>query len=717
MNTTPTGFPNPKKGSVNRKWRSFAAGFLVGLICLGSGMIIVLNTNLRKQPKEAQAVVAAQSNIQNDLAVTSSTSVELRGKSSAGSRKRSARLAKEANGSFTQRTFTTPVWNAWVEAASDSTIFKPQRLQPTQDYSFVVNLAALHYNEDQSDKDAGVYSKDASTNFQKWVDSDVNKDLPSANVEVLIVPDRVHFRPQGDHEALKQMKIELSKMRETKLKGFFLSGSALKYLSSHGGEAPFSFGIKTFQVKTTDEVGIGYISVSIWKNDRPIGEIEYATCIVKKLTDPCNPPLVPESTFKGIDLRDSHQLPAAALHLIDRQSDIVGIFHCHDCSKDSEEYLSWEVPETVESFSRQVKAIIRRLGTIKPQHNGESNEEYAKRKQRDYLETSHASSEALYNLIFGSKKDSDGLKAKDAFIEFVRRSRRVEEMDKTLPPALFVRLIPNVPSLVLTPIGLLEVPPIGLTPDGASTETDYGPFTGFYLDIQTPLEIQDYSDSKECVSKWTLFVPPRNADGDLGAVEEARNNLSPWIEGFKSACGDCVMDDEDEIKFRHFLNGDGPDAGAVLVLSHHSDDFGLYFDESTYTPAILPSDIGRTFNENSIAILGACGTAEPGGSEFITKFNEMGVRSVIATTTAVEPSMTGRFLTLFLDSFSPTSESNTIGKARFLAARKLSLTEDSPGGALYGPRALVFILAGNAGRHLCVPPKGPQSVADQRKQN
>jgi hypothetical protein len=735
MNST-AAFPNPEQESTNRKWSwvlAFLAGFLVALICLGYVLHSVLKTNgelegrITKQTEELKQRSAQLMEMESRVASYESDMATVRDKLKITqgqlikSRKELKTLSTEGvQTKSAQRTFTVPVWNVWAEPASgsaDSAIFKPQRLQRKHDYSFVVDLAALHFDEDQTDKDAGVYSKDSSTKFRDWIDNPENKDLPSASVKVLIIPDRVHFRPQGDHEALKQMRIELAKIRDVKQKGFSLSGSALKYLRLHGGEAPFSFGLKTFQITTTDEVGIGYISVSIWKNDRPIGELQYTTCVGNEIKDPCNPPLVPESTFKGIDLRDSDQVPAAALHLIDRQVDIVGIFHCHACDQNSDEYITWEVPETRDSFERKVDAIIRRLDVVKPIHNGETNEEFAKRKQREYLERSHASSEALYNLIFGSKKDSDGLKAKAAFIEFVRHARKVEEQNDIPPPAFFVRVIPSVPRLVLTPVSLLEV----TSPDPASPKvagrTDFGLYAGFYLEIQTPLEIQDYSDSKDCISKWTLFVPPSTAEGNLAAVEEARQSFSPWIEGFKKACRECVMDDEDEHNFRHFLNGEGPDADAVLMLSHHSSEIGLYFDESDFDPAIITSDIGRTFNDNSIAILGACGTAAPVGSEFITQFNKMGIRSVIATTTAVEPSMTGRFLTLFLNSFNSTSETNTIGQARFQAIRKLSQEEDLPGGALYGPRALVFILAGNAGRHLCVPPKGPEPSAITQKEN
>jgi hypothetical protein len=54
--------------------------------------------------------------------------------------------------------------------------------------------------------------------------------------------------------------------------------------------------------------------------------------------------------------------------------------------------------------------------------------------------------------------------------------------------------------------------------------------------------------------------------------------------------------------------------------------------------------------------------------------------------------------------------SYTLSKARFDAVKALSKTKDR-NGAMYGPRALAFILAGNGAVRACVPVKnGPKQA-------
>jgi hypothetical protein len=603
------------------------------------------------------------------------------------------------------RLFTDPVWNVWAEQRSSVPLYRPQRiLLPDHDYSVVVNSAAFGYDEQRfPSHDTGIYSQGSSSSFSKWVTD--NSDVSSADVDILIIPDRVYFEPEGPQEAMKSLTVDLTKIRYAQTHGFVVPVSAVKTLSLIGNKATFTFGIRAFHVRTTDKTGIASIAISIWSGGRPVDEISFKVCVAAKVTEPCDPGRYPVSSFRGIDLGKPAEEPSAALHVIDRQSDIVGVFKCNRCDRNSQDYFTWEVPDTVDEFARQVKSIVRRLGRVSVnQRPHESKKSFKARELQEFLSESDAASDALYNIIFG--RSNDGLKAKSAFIDFVLGSKVALDQQGTLS-SLFVRLIPNVPGLLLTPVGLLRVNKSVPSVTRASTAQDLSTYVGFDVNIEMPLELQDYSASSECISTWTLFVPPDKHDDpeDFGAVESARLAFKEWIETFRTACGACVKDDESTKGFRDFLNGTGPDAGVVVMLSHHDDDFGLYFDENHQQPAILPSDIARTFSPSSVAILAGCGTAEPGGSEFIRKFNEAGVHTVLATTSAVDSAMSGRFLALLLDSFRQppvVSTAYTLARARFDAVRKLS-TEKDDAGVFYGPRALVFTLAGNGSRRLCVP--------------
>jgi hypothetical protein len=271
-----------------------------------------------------------------------------------------------------------------------------------------------------------------------------------------------------------------------------------------------------------------------------------------------------------------------------------------------------------------------------------------------------------------------------------------------VPPSLFVRLIPNKPDLILTPVNLMRIE----MPDHTKE------YLGSHVSIQSPLEFQDYSRPTQCVSKWVLFVPPRTKDPTppaLQAVSDARDEFKDWIDVFRNNCRSCVKDSE--TKFGDWLadSGTGESTG-LIVLSHHGTNSLFFYDGGS--PAIQSIGVSRVFSKPSLAIVDACGTSRPGASEFIREFNEHGINSVVATSTEVEPTMAGRFLTILMDLLQTHSKdaSYTLSKARFDAVKALSKTKDR-NGAMYGPRALAFILAGNGAVRACVPVKnGPKQA-------
>jgi hypothetical protein len=392
----------------------------------------------------------------------------------------------EALFSIKRRPFADPVWNVWAEKSSSTPLYRPQRvLLPDHDYSFVVNPAAFGYDDEQPSHDAGVYSQGGSSSLSKWVAE--NSDVPSADVDVLVIPDRVYFEPQGPHEAMKPLSIDLQKIRDAQKSGFIVPVSALGTLSKMGDKAEFTFGVKTFHIKTTDKTGVASIAVSVWSGGRPIDEISYRVCVAAKLTEPCDPGRSPVSSFRGIDLGEPAEEPSAALHIIDRQTDIVGVFRCNRCDRASQDYLTWEVPDTVDEFSRQIKGIVRRLGRVSVgQQPNESEQSFKTRKLQQLLSESDAASAALYNVLFGHSKD--GQKAKSAFTDFAVKSKTILDQDKSVS-SLFVRLIPGVPSLLLTPVGLLRVRSSVPSAASASTGQDVANYVGFdvpsYMDCAT----------------------------------------------------------------------------------------------------------------------------------------------------------------------------------------------------------------------------------------
>jgi hypothetical protein len=199
-------------------------------------------------------------------------------------------------------------------------------------------------------------------------------------------------------------------------------------------------------------------------------------------------------------------------------------------------------------------------------------------------------------------------------------------------------------------------------------------------------------------------VPPENPPAtvkreEFGAVLDARQPVKDWIASFKQSCAACVIDNE--FDFQKWLSQSDPrESVAVAILSHHSDN-ALFFNETTGSPRVLSSAVRRPFASASIVILDACGTSDPGASEFIREFNFRGVSAAIATSTKVEPALAGEFLATFMTLLQKhvNDPSYTVSQARFDAVRVLG----RGAGSVYGPRALAFILAGNGALRLCVP--------------
>jgi hypothetical protein len=66
----------------------------------------------------------------------------------------------------------------------------------------------------------------------------------------------------------------------------------------------------------------------------------------------------------------------------------------------------------------------------------------------------------------------------------------------------------------------------------------------------------------------------------------------------------------------------------------------------------------------------ACGTAAPGGSEFIRALNSHGVHSLISTSTAIPGPMGGQFLKIFMELLAEHPD-YTVSRARYEAVKAL----------------------------------------------
>ncbi len=387
------------------------------------------------------------------------------------------------------QTISDPVWNVWAERSSHLT-YAPQPMQLGLDYSIALNLAAFAYKT----KDGkGVYYQDASASFVDWIKR--NSSIDSADVQVLALPDPRFFQMEGNR--LQTIPIDLKKIRELQKSNLALTQFPFDYLHSHEGNAPFSFGVGTFGFMCQRMLlqGGGSIAFSIWENGKPIDEVVVSLCVLNSPNDPCPDENAPTPSLRGVDLSGENTLPNGALHLIERGTDIVGVFRCNSCA--SPRYYSWTVGEQGPGWlGGQVRQLTDQLTPPVADRNSFGRV-----------------GDTLYNLIFPNLHDPDEKVAEDTFSAFA--SSMKAKLSNGAPGSLFVRVLTVAPDLVIFPTALLRV---------AIARWKKG-FLGFLLNIESPLELQDYSTPQKCISKWTLFVPPDNMSGDIADARSYANDL------------------------------------------------------------------------------------------------------------------------------------------------------------------------------------------------
>jgi hypothetical protein len=566
-----------------------------------------------------------------------------------------------------------PAWNVWAER-SPTLSFQPEDLQRGQDYRLVVNLAAMQYRRFEGE---GVYSQESSESFRDWLQH--HADIDSAEVEILVVPDQRYLQLPAEHA--KRLHVDVRKIRDVQDRGYILPGSPLAFLRRNNGDARWSFGIESFPLRVlpTAPLGSAPLALSFWANGKPIDEVALNLCVVAGPEDKCPSGSASGGyTLRGIDLSGNQKFPDAALHLIERGTDLVGVFRCNSCAGGG--YLSWAITQETGGWLADRVSEVMQLLTPPVQSQGSFTQ----------------AGDVLYNLVFPNSQDRDEAEAERAFSGFFVTARAKRSTD--VPSSLFVRFLSNRPSLVLVPMGLMRVPLPGGSKD----------FLGFSVNIEAPLELQDYSVQSKCISDWVLLVPP--ASEKSGELADARDyaNAAGWIDLMTKSCPDCTY--SDPAKFSDWLLGNTQplpptDSQALVVLSQYRNN-RLFFDGTVDNPPSVPSgSIRRKFPTPSFAVLDACGTAAPGGSEFIRALNAHGVSSLVATSAAIPGPLGGHFLRIFMELLKNHPD-YTVSRARFEAVRALSEVhwtnahnEDQP----FGAQALEFSLVGNGSLRLCLP--------------
>ena len=176
--------------------------------------------------------------------------------------------------------------------------------------------------------------------------------------------------------------------------------------------------------------------------------------------------------------------------------------------------------------------------------------------------------------------------------------------------------------------------------------------------------------------------------------------MAEWVGEMRRA--DEVRVYEDVRDLRNYLEDDteDPREEVLMVLAHHADN-RLFFDSLAEVPNVTSSTIQRRYDVPSLVIINACGAASPAADGFLREFNEKGVSSIVATITAVDARMAGSFMALLGDLFNDGAQASYgIGAAVFETVRALAVAPDGHGD-MYGPRALIYSVVGNANVRIC----------------
>jgi hypothetical protein len=459
----------------------------------------------------------------------------------------------------------------------------------------------------------------------------------------------------------------------------------LRQEAAQDKDPDFMFGRVLFGIKTGSMEGNASVALSIWVDNeevgvsRPVDEIALSFCVSASVpdTETCQGVRPSQYGLRGIDsvriASETTTFPEAALHFVQLAPDrpVIGVFKRND---NSEGYKVWTLKKTAKELNTFLSETQLKVA-------GEATTD------KDFL----FHGQELYNTLFPPDDDLDRQAARAALETFVRE-HLPKESQPLLPshPSIFVRLVNQGEIL---PLGLMTVP---------SGEKSAG-FLGFNFRIETPLPIQSYQSSSDCLSQWAMVVPPESGvDASLAAAR--RQALAVIEQKWQPLAKPYTVMKTFGSWLGQREKGTDEDVTALVVLSHHAKNT-LSLKEGD---SITSASVVRRFKRPVLAILNGCGTAQPGAEEFIKELNARGVTTVIATSTEVEPDLAGDFFNCLDETLEKHVSDKNMTVSQVFQESLFCLRGKSPsqiGAQPYGAKVLKYALLGNGNLRLCSPKK------------
>jgi hypothetical protein len=552
-------------------------------------------------------------------------------------------------------------WNAWFEQRASSRTNAVSRLVPNMQYNLTVHVAPQAYR--------GQFSRAASGEVMARTWTMANSTAArTLRLTALALTDEDAMYVHGSGVA--DLYVDLDKIRAWSGEG---PPEGRLPTPPERRNATYVFGETIIPVTTTEREGITFVGLSIWdEQSTPIDDIAIPICVAAteaRARELCTAQQRSGVSFSSFDVGrpTAAAAPDAVLHFVSFGHSVTGIFRVNQRGA---QFVSWRIPGGLRAFRG---------------HLAELNDRFASAQYN--TETFARTGEELYRLLFGllgGHPDPATLKAQATFETFARSRIRRASGDV---PTLFVRFLETEPErrLGIIPLGLAKMGP---APDA---------YLGYSFHIQTPLPQHGSSSPEKCVSDWTLVLP-RMEHETLGTLRtKFDRDFRSWREN--SRLFESMRD------FRLWIGtNETTEASAIVILSHHDRDQETGTLSMDKHDDLRPAEIYRQFDGGAIAILNGCETAGPTVDNFLSRFNNHGVGTVIATFFAVESTMALDYLRcLSLELPEGNGGTTTLAAAHHRALRCLARTRPESGGNPYGPAALAYTLIGNPTARLCQP--------------
>ena len=222
-----------------------------------------------------------------------------------------------------------------------------------------------------------------------------------------------------------------------------------------------------------------------------------------------------------------------------------------------------------------------------------------------------------------------------------------------------------------------------------------------------------HGTAQTCIDRWTIIAGP-----NLVTKEEdpdAKDALDAMLAAQRGWVAETISH---STRLSSFFAGEDPPpatapvapaepaehrAEGLLLLAHHSDDAGFYFDEGQ---AVMVERAKRSFRPGSVAVLAACATASAGSADgFLKWLNTSRVDGVVASPFLVDAS----YATLMsheifkeLDRAYTKGDTPTLAEILQTAVSKVGKPEGTD--AADNPlqlEGMEYVVAGNADVRLC----------------